>query len=234
VVFRDDYSLASDPINDNTIKNYEVGAYYTPPAGNELGFRAIHQVETVPVEQLYYGVPVDNSYNSDTLLATCIWESGGRIRATGQTGVVRVSHKELSSLDFNASTWRGKITWLASGKSWFDVSIWKEISPNYDETTNYTLNKGISLGAVWNPTAKLSVASRVTYLKADYVGNPEQLLATQLTRHDNDTTASLSVNYQPIRAVGISASIQTERRSSNIEMVGYSDKNATLSASFEF
>lgn len=233
-VSRDTNSLTSSPANGNELMNYEVGAYFTPPSGNELGIRAMRQIGIYPVKQLIFGIPVDNGYTQDQFLATVKWQYSGHILANGQAGIVSRTQNQLSSRDFSGRTMHGTLTWLASGKSQIAMSAWDEIDPYDDLTTSYTLSQGLSLSTNWNPTAKLGMAAQLQHLKRDFLGDPGLLLFPQPTRHDILNSASLSVNYQPVRAASISASIQTEHRGSNRALMDYADNSANLSVSLKF
>jgi len=233
-ISRDTYSQPSSSANGNETMNYEADAYYTPPSGNELGVRAMHQVGIYPVEQLVDGTLVNNNYTQDELLATIYWLYSGHIQANGQAGVVSRKQEQLSARDFSGTTMRGKITWLATGKSNVDVSVWDEVDAYDDLTTSYTLSKGVSLGAIWNPTAKVSVTAKIQHVGRDFLGDPGLVLGPpQPVRHDNVNSASLFVAYQPIRAVNISGSIQNEHRTSNQPSYDYADNFVNLTISFE-
>ncbi len=237
------YNVTSNSIYGNDFMSYTVGAYFTPPSGNEIGIRGNRQVQSYPVLQVYSGTPVDNGFTQDQLLATINWLYSGHIRVNGQAGWEERNQNQLTERNFSGKTMRGTLTWLASGKSQIDLTAWNEID-GYDITltyqglnynTSYTRSKGVSFGPTWNPTGKLGVSARVQHVDREFLGNPELILVPgTLTRQDTVNTASLSVNYQPVRTVNISASIQTETRSSNYLDVGYADNTVNLSMSFQF
>jgi hypothetical protein len=214
--------------------DYEAGVYYTPASGNEVGIRGTHQVGTYPVKQLFFGIPVDNGYTQDMLLATVNWLYSGHIRLNGQAGGVSRTHNQFSSRDFSGKTMRGTLTWLATGKSQVNLAAWDEIDSNDDLTTSFTQSKGLSLGASWSPTSKIGVSAHLKHSTRDFLGDPGLLLFPHPVRHDVVNSADLSVGYQPIRTANISASIQTERRNSNQALVDYADNSVNLSMSFEF
>lgn len=228
------YSVENRPASDTELMNYGAGIYFTPPSGNEIGIRSTRQAGSYPYQELFFGVPVDNGFTQNQLLATVNWLYSGHIRVNGQAGVVSRNHNQFSARDFNGKTMRGTLTWLASGKSQVDLVAWNEIDSYDDLTTSYIQSKGVSLEPVWNPTGKLGVSARVQHVKRGFLGDPGLLLSPQPTRQDTVNSASLSVSYQPIRAVSISVSAQTERRSSNRAFMDYVANTYNLSASFRF
>lgn len=231
------YSVASNSIYGNDFMNYQLGAYFTPASGNEIGVRAIHQVQKYPVPENYSGVTVDNGFTQDQLLATVNWLYSGHIRVNGQAGVVSRAHNQLSERDFSGTTMRGTLTWLASGKGQVDLTAWSEINAYDNLTTSYTQSKGVSLGPTWSPTGKLNVSAQLQHYKRDYLGDPLLKLfpgSYTTIRQDIVNAASISLNYQPIRNVNLSTVIQTERLSSNQAAIGYADNTISLSMSFRF
>ena len=212
------YSVANNAVYGNDSMSYTAGASFTPSGGNEIGIRAVRQVQVYPVLQAFSGVPVDNGFAQNQVLATVNWLYSGHIRANGQAGVLSRAHRQLSGRDFSGNTMRGTLTWFASGKGQVDLTAWNEIDAYDNLTTNFTRSKGFSLGPSWNPTGKLSVSARVQHLEREFQGDPVITLFPALgipVRQDTVNTASLSLNYQPVRSVNISAGIQNERRYSN-------------------
>lgn len=212
------YSVASNSVYGNDSMTYTAGAYFTPPGGNEIGIRGVHQVQEYPVLEAFSGVPVNNGFAQNQLLATFNWFYSGHIRVNGQAGVVNRAHNQLSERDFSGKTMRGTLTWFASGKGQVELTAWNEIDAYDNLTTNYTQSKGFSLGPTWRPTGKMSVSARLQHLERDFLGDPVVKLFPGLSipvRKDTINSASLSLNYQPVRSVNISASIQNERRYSN-------------------
>jgi exopolysaccharide biosynthesis operon protein EpsL len=237
------YSVTSYSFYGNESMNYTVGAYFTPSGGNEIGIKDNRQVQKYPVLQPVDspGTLVDNGFTQDQLLATVNWLYSGHIRLNGQAGMVNRSQNQLTERNFSGNTMRGTLTWLASGKSQVDLTAWNEIDPYDDLTTSYTQSKGISLGPTWNPTGKLVVSARLQHLNRYFLGDPLLILYPWLlipVRHDTVNTANLSVNYQPVRNVNISTSIQIEHRNSNPDYLygnyGYADKTVNMNMSFAF
>jgi len=233
-VSHSDYNVPSDAVYGNDYMSYSVGAFYTPRSGNEIGIRGTRQIQRYPVLQVISGTPVDNGFTQNQLLATIDWLYNGHIRLNGQAGIVNRNHNQFQERNFNGKTMRGTLTWLASGKSQVNLTAWNEIDPYDNLTTSYTQSKGISVGPTWMPTAKLAVTALVQKLNRDFLGNPYYLIFPVPVREDTVRTASLSINYQPLPALNISASMQIERRTSNQLYVDYADKTVSVSVSFLF
>ena len=236
-VTHSNYNVPSNSTYGNNYMAYTAGAYFTPRSGNEIGIKGSRQVQSYPVLQSYSGVLVDNGFTQNQLLATINWLYSGHIRINGQAGVVNRNQNQFAERNFNGKTMRGTLTWIASGKTRIDLTAWNEIDPYDDLTTSYTQSKGVSLGPTWNPTGKLGVSVLMQHLKRDFLGDPLLVLYPSLqipVRQDIVNTASLSVNYQPVLAVNISGSIQTERRASNYLHDDYADRTVNLNLSFQF
>lgn len=228
---RGTYSVTGNPANDNESTSYVIGAYFTPPGGNEIGIRGVRQVQNYPVQLVFFGVPADNGFTQEQLLATVNWLYSGHIRVNGQAGVVSRTHNQKPERDFSGKTMRGALTWFASGKSQLALSVWNEVDAYDNLVTFFTQSKGVSLGPTWNPTGKLGVSARLQHLKRDFLGDP--LLVAPI-RQDTVNSSGFSVNYQPTRTVNISASIQAERRRSNQPSSDFADRTISLNMSFGF
>ncbi len=231
------YSVTTGSIYGNDYMSYTAAAYFTPAAGNEIGIRGNRQVQAYPVLEVFSSTPVDNGFTQDQLLATINWLYSGHIRVNGQAGLVKRNHNQLSVRDFTGNTMRGTLTWLASGKSQIDLTTWNEIDSYDNLTTSYTQSKGVSLGPTWNPTGKLGVSARVQHVKRAFLGDPLLKLYPSLlipVRQDIDNSVGISLSYQPVRTVNISASVQNEHRTSNQLYVDYADSTISVNVFFEF
>lgn len=225
------YSVASNSVLGNESTGYTVGATFTPLSGNEIGIRSNRLVQSYPVLQVVSNVPVDNGFTQDQLLATVNWNYSGHIRLYGQAGVVSRAHNQVTVRDFSGKTMHGTLSWLGSGKTQIDLSAWDELDAYDDLVTNSAQSKGVSVNAVWSPTGKLNMSVRGQQLKRDFILNPN----TQAPlRQDTVNSSSFSVNYQPVRAVNLSASMQAERRSSTLDNIDYADNTINLGLYFVF
>jgi len=225
------YSVASNSVLGNEATGYTAGATFTPASGNEIGIRSNRLVQRYPVLQVVSNVPVDNGFTQEQLLATINWLYSGHIRVNGQAGVVSRAHNQVSMRDFSGKTMHGTLSWQGSGKTQISLSAWDELDAYDDLVTNSAQSKGASLDAVWSPAGKLSVSVRGQHLKRNFILNPN----TQApSRQDTVNSASFSINYQPVRAVNLSASMQTERRSSTLDYIDYADNTINLGMSLMF
>jgi len=225
------YSVASNSVLGNESTSYTVGATFTPPSGNEIGIRSNRLVQRYPVLQVVSNVPLDNGFTQNQLLATVNWLYSGHIRVNGQAGVVSRAHNQVTVRDFSGKTMHGTLSWQGSGKTQISLSTWNELDAYDDLVTNSAQSKGTSLEAVWSPAGKLSVSVRGQHLKRDFILNPN----TQApSRQDTVNSASFSINYQPVRAVNLSAGMQAERRSSTLDYIDYADNTINLGLSFAF
>lgn len=225
------YSVAGNPVYGNESTSCAVGADFTPSSGNTAGIRGTRQVQSYPALETFSGVPVDNGFTQDQLLATVNWLYSGHVRVNGQTGVVSRTHNQVPERDFSGTTMRGALTWLASGKSQLGLTAWNEINGYDNLTTSFTRSKGVSLEPTWSPSGKLNVSAQLQHSKRDFLGNPLLKLFPGLlapVRQDTVNSTRLSVSYQPARTISLSASIQDERRRSNQPEFDYDDRTIGL------
>lgn len=173
------------------------------------------QVRTTETEYPYqlFNI-VDYSYSQQELNIAGIWPYSGLLRLQGQLGYLKRENKSLSERDFSGLTGRGTADYFPSGKTVLSLSLYRELSPSSEISSNFRLATGASLNAVWSITPKITMRGDLSKETAEYLGDPGYLMLNVPVREDKTQNASLSLNYAPLRSTLIGIGLQTGRRES--------------------
>jgi hypothetical protein len=89
----------------------------------------------------------------------------------------------------------GKInaTYQPRGKMTYKASVWRDFAPLESTVVSYTLNKGASVGAQWDATAKISVNADAIYERRNYTARNDVPGSDDL--RDSVRTATLRATW---------------------------------------
>ena len=206
------YELLSQRPNNRRERAVESGIDYLPPSGSEVGFvlrrlegrypyRRPFALATDDFEQDEYRLRVNwlaSAKTSVNLLAG--WTS----RDQGAFGPGRVS----------GVTGRVTVAYEASAKTSFNAAIWRDFAPIESNVVSYTLNRGASIAAAWQATAKVQAGANVAFEQRDY--SARNALPPALRRVDLDDalrTASVNVRYMPMQKMQLGVTVARQVRS---------------------
>lgn len=217
--------------NANLEENaYEVGVDYLSPSRSVVGVLYRHVKGTKPV-QIFSGGPVSNDYDQDELKLNVEWAVTGKSKVQFLGGLVDRKYDEFSTRDFRKFNMRGNFSWIPTGKTGTNLSVWKENNAQAYVTSSYTENTGISVTGNWYMTSKLSLQGNVRYEEQKFQFN-EELLATD--RSDKNKNYSLALIYKPTLSFMLNASIAHSVRDSNNELYGFDSNSVALTGQYEF
>jgi outer membrane receptor protein involved in Fe transport len=99
---------------------------------------------------------------------------------------------------------------------------------------SYTLNKGASVGAQWDATAKIKVNADAIYERRNY--NARETFARLGDIRDSIRTSSLSATWLPRPTVQVSAGLAHQARSGSAVLGtgSFKSNSVTLSANAQF
>jgi hypothetical protein len=126
------------------------------------------------------------------------------------------------------------MNWKATGKTTVSLALYRELgsglgSFNSDDFSNYSRNKGVSLGANWQATAKILVDASFQRETRDYNG----IIVSTANRSDTYRKNTIGVTFLPLRQLSIRASVYQQYLDSNIG-TSYSTKGFMLTTRYEF
>lgn len=228
------YDLASQRFIDRTEDSSDVGLDYLAASGSRFGVLARHAKGTYPNKPVIGGVVVDNGYQQDELKANVYWLLNGVTQVQVLAGWARRDHNFFTGYDASGANGRVTVYWQPLGKLKFTASTWREFQAVESTLVNSSLNKGVSVGANWDISAKLKADASVRHERRNFnvvravelVGDPS----------DSGNLAQAGLTYTPLNSVQLNLSVFRDRRtgSAYVGTGSYTAKGVSLTATGQF
>jgi hypothetical protein len=220
---------------------YEGAVRYTTQFGNlvDLYYRFTdgNRPNTPFAELLDPLVPSTRQFEQhDIGLNVARWEFSGRSRFSGFLAYTDRSYQFFPQRDFSGPTWNLTYSYLPTGSTAVNLSIYRLIGVYTDVTTNYIVTTGVTLNPTWQATGKLAFALNAYYQDRDYKGNPG-IVTTALDedkRNDKLTSVGVSANYAILRTVKGTLYYTWQKRTSNIELRDFTDNTVGAGVEWTF
>ena len=224
-----EYSAEIQKVSNLEEDAYEIGVDYLSPSRSIVGVLYRHVKGTKPT-QIFLGRPISNDYDQDELKLNVDWAVTGKSKLQFLGGLVDRKYDEVSTRDFRKFNMRGNFSWIPTGKTGVNLSIWKENNAQSYVTTSYTANTGASVMGSLYMTSKLTLQGNIRYEKRDFEGD----VVFGQSRSDKDKNYSLALIYKPTLSFMLNASISHSARDSNNEFYGFDSNSIALTGQYEF
>jgi len=107
------------------------------------------------------------------------------------------------------------------------ASLGRELSSYQSENSNVVSTDRFSIGPLWQITEKTALRGRYDYAQRDYRGSVSD-------RVDHLRTAMIALEWKALRTLTVSASLQDERRNSNVPGQDFKSMQAGIAAQMAF
>lgn len=207
---RFDYELAVQSYNDRTEDVFELEGRYLARSGSTVGL-VLRRIEgDYPNRRPFLQTLLTDDFTQDELKARVDWKAGGALTVQALAGYARRSQPSFGS--GRTSGANGRITALVEPRGAFvyRASAWRDFAPLESTVVSYTLNKGLSLGATWNVSAKVRVDADAVYERRTY--NPRAGFDAAGGLEDSLRTASVKASWAVRRKILLSAAFVHQRR----------------------
>lgn len=225
-VTRDKYSyeLTSMAASNHVDDSLESGVDYFVSSGSSLGVQARKIKRKYDQPGRRGGVFYDNGSDQDELKLKAYWRATPVTDLQFLGGWARRTHPALVERDASGINARLSGNTLLDGKVGMNAAVWREFSGVESNIVSYSLNTGASVGLNYVLSAKVQAGLQSKYEKRSFRG----LLAASIPvdLDDSTHTHSLSLNYAPLRAVQLSASLFRESRG-GLAVLGNSNYRST-------
>jgi exopolysaccharide biosynthesis operon protein EpsL len=208
------YELAVQSYNDRTEDAYEIGADYLPASGSEVGLVLRKIKGKYPNRRPFGQLLINDDFDQDEVKARVLWNASGNTTVQALAGWAR---RRQPALGDDTSGFNGRLgaTYKPRGKVSYTAALWRDFAPIESTIVSYTLNKGASVGATWEPGAKLKVDASALYERRAY--NARLLaIAARGGLDDSVRSASMRLTWSPRSAVQLSAALAHQARSGSV------------------
>lgn len=206
-----EYELLVQRFNNRTEDAYEVGVDYLPRSGSTVGLVARKIKGKYDNRRILGGQSLDESFDQDELKARINWIASGSTTVQVLAGHARRTYQARSERDASGFNGRITATHQPRGKMRYTAAAWREFSAVESNIISYSLNRGASVGATWDASAKIRVDANASYEKRAY--NARVLLNGAQDLDDSLKQASLSATWSPRRTVALTAALARQERS---------------------
>jgi exopolysaccharide biosynthesis operon protein EpsL len=226
------YELTSQRFNDRTEDTTELEGDYVPASGSTVGLVLRRIRGKYPFGRPIGPFVVNNDFKQDELKARVNWLITGSTTLQALAGYAK---RDQPSFGASTSGANGKATLLYAprGKVSYNASVWRDFAPLESTTVSYTLNKGASVGATWDATAKIKVDANAVYERRSY--NPRFDVGS-IDLKDTMRTGTVRATWTVRPAIQVAAAFVHQSRSGSIALgTGpFTSNMVTLNASAQF
>lgn len=215
---------------DSSVKGAEAGVRYVFPSSTSLAYRFKKGSGDYPdrVASSFFA----SSFKDTEHEVRLDWPLTGKTAIQARLSHVDRAHQDLAARDFSGMTGELNAIWEATGKTRVTLGLSRELGSYQTGNASYYQGYRFFIAPTWKPTEKTAVRLRYDHGVRDYKGALPGFAATN--RQDTLDQASLAFEWQVIRAVKVSVSVQQDRRKSTETGLDYKNNgvNLGLEASF--
>jgi exopolysaccharide biosynthesis operon protein EpsL len=233
---RDEYSYeaASNRFNNRTEDASELELDYLARSGSTVGLVARHVKGSYPYPRPIGPLTVNSGFNQDELKARVKWLATGSTTIDALVGYTRREQPSFGTGKTSGVAGKINATYQPRGKMTYKASLWRDFAPLESTTVSYTLNKGASIGAQWDATAKITVNADAIYERRNYAARQEFAGSDDL--QDSIRTAALRATWMPRPTIQVQAGLAHQQRSGSVSLGtgSFKSNSVTLNANAQF
>lgn len=227
------YDLASQRYNDRTEDVFELEGGYLPKSGSTVGLVLRRLKGNYPHLRPFGALLVDEDFTQDELKLHVKWLATGITTVQLLAGWVR---RDQPGFGGTTNGFNGRLSaiYAPGGKISGNAALWREFAPIESTVVNYTLNKGASIGASWDASAKVKVTADAVYERRDY--NATAGFPDSADLDDSIRSASLRALWSPRPAFQLAAGLVHQARSGSRSLGtgSFASNSISLNASAQF
>ena len=211
----------------------EFGAKYAFPSGSFIsGLTRAQAGNYFKLAQPVAASLFDNRFDQTEYEARGYWLTSGKSSLDTRLAYVERKHPTFAERDFSGLVGNASFNWGISGKTRLVSSVSRDLASFVQTSSSYTRNDRLSVGPVWEVSPKAVVRARLDYSSRAFLG---PVAATPFNnRSDKLRTLYLGTDWQPYRWVTMSASLQNDKRTSNLAGLDFASTQVTVSAQLTF
>ena len=228
------YELLSQRYNNRTEDASEVELDYLARSGSTVGLVARRVKGDYPYLRPIGPFLFSDNFTQDELKARVLWLATGSTSIDALIGRTSRSQPSYGTGKTSGLTGRVKAIHQPRGKMTYNAAVWRDFAPLESTLVSYTLNKGASVGAQWDATAKIKVNADAIYERRNY--NARRNFTGSGDLRDAVRTASLRATWSPRPTVQVSAGVAHQSRSGSLVLGtgSFKSNSVTLSANAQF
>lgn len=228
---------------DNTVLSVEGGIRYVLSSGSSLTYNARRgQGDFFKRPEPIVSTLFDTRFHDMEHEIRLSWLITSKSSIEARAGHFARTHAHFSQRDFSGFVGNFNFNWAITGKTRVTAS-WSHDLSNFQTATNFQLAQfqrfsssyiatdRFFVAPVWQISEKTALRLRYEYSIRDYLG---PVLSFSESRHDSMHSGQVSLEWQPIRLISLSALLQRDHRTSNLTSFSYDNIAGSISARLNF
>jgi exopolysaccharide biosynthesis operon protein EpsL len=160
------------------------------------------------------------------------WAPTGKTTLRAKAAYFDRAHDGLSARDFSGFTGQLDANWAITAKSSLAGGVVRELGSYQTLNSSYYEGYRFFIAPTWKATEKTAVRLRYDHGARDFKGPLPGFAASN--RRDTTDLLSLAVEWQALRALKLTASVQSDRRKSNEPGADYKSNSFGIAADASF
>lgn len=219
--------------NDSRSDSAELGLSYSFPSGTRLRYIA----RTATGEYINRRDPVlfgmtDTGFADNEHTLSIERDLGGKTKLDARIAYFSRQHDHYAARDFDGITGGANINWLVTGQTQVRAGYSRQLASDQNFYSSYTETDRFFVAPRWQIGDKTALNLRYEIARRDYAGAIAQTSANG--RSDTLRTAMIGIDWNPVRDLVLSASLQKDRRDSNLPGLDFDSNSCFVSAQISF
>lgn len=226
------HSLAERRYLDNRSRDqrYRIGMKSPGGFGGGLLWRD-NQLEYTRHDQAPAGSQLDTGFRDRETSLYASWALSERTRFGGKLGYLSRKYDHAvaftSERDFSGGIGSLDASYGLSGDAELTLNLARQVGGEEESVFGtYAVHRIVGAGLQWRMTPLLRASASLRQDRIDYQGG--------IGRSDRERTASVGLAYQPHRLVDIGLNYQIDRRTSNISLGAFTQRQISLFAALNY
>jgi len=215
---------------DSKVHGAEGGVRYVYPSGTSMAYRYREGNGEYPGRFLAPGIA--GNFTDREHEFRFDWAPSADTTLRAKVAHFERNHDGLGARDFSGMTGQLDAAWAITPKTTLAGGVVRELASYQTNTSSYYEGWRFFVAPTWKPTEKTAVRLRYDHGARDFKGPLPGFAATN--RRDTANLMSLALEWQAMRALKLTASLQSDRRKSSEPGFDYKSNSFGLSADASF
>lgn len=175
---------------------------------------------------------LDNRFDQTETEVRLLWPVTGKASVDLRVARLDRKHAHFGERDFSGPVGKLLVGWRITDKTSLSASLGRELGSYQSVSSSYISTDRFTLTPSWQISAKTALRGRYDYARRDFRGAVSA--SPQSDRFDTVHSSVLTLEWKPWRDLALNATLQNDRRTSNLPGYDYDSTMAGVSAQFTF
>lgn len=213
-------------VGDYVQRGGEAGIKYVSRADNFISLVQRNSTGDYEGRALNPFTQLDTGFDQRETEVQVNYRLTGKSLIDARLGYIDREHDNFSDRDYDGTVGRLAYIWTPTGKLSITTSLSRSLTSYQQFFNSYYVSDTFAIAPVWEVTAKTKIRARYSYSERDYRGAlrraivPFGAVYSGPLRDDKVHGLTLSAEWQAMRTLLITGTVQHERRDSNSDFAG--------------